>query len=105
MSRFLNSISSCACLGGNIHKCQGLALEEIVVDKTPSKGQFAPGQAYVLLDESYNVKYYNTMSSLYMVFIGLSKCCNSPTAVSFTFHQGGYLLPNYRLKYIEFGGK
>ena len=30
-----------------IHKCQGLTLDEIVVDMTPAKGQFAPGQAYV----------------------------------------------------------
>ena len=30
-----------------IHKCQGLILEEKVVDITPSKGQYAPGQASV----------------------------------------------------------
>ena len=31
----------------SIHKCQGLTLDEIVVDMTPAKGQFASGQAYV----------------------------------------------------------
>ena len=30
-----------------IHKCQGLALQEIVVDMCPSKGQFSADQAYV----------------------------------------------------------
>ena len=30
-----------------IHKCQGLALQEIVVDMCPSKGQFSAAQAYV----------------------------------------------------------
>ena len=30
-----------------IHKCQGLTLPEIVVDMSPSKGRFSPGQAYV----------------------------------------------------------
>ena len=30
-----------------VHKCQGLTMDEIVVDMKPAKGQFAPGQAYV----------------------------------------------------------
>ena len=30
-----------------IHKCQGLTLQEIVVDMCPSKGQFSAGQVYV----------------------------------------------------------
>ena len=30
-----------------IHKCQGLTLPEIVVDMTPAKGRFKPGEAYV----------------------------------------------------------
>ena len=30
-----------------IHKCQGLTLPEIVIDMTPAKGKFKPGQAYV----------------------------------------------------------
>ena len=30
-----------------MHKCQGLTLQEIVVDMCPSKGQFSAGQAYV----------------------------------------------------------
>ena len=30
-----------------IHKCQGLTLPEVVVDMSPDKGKFSPGQAYV----------------------------------------------------------
>ena len=30
-----------------IHKCQGLTLPETVIDMTPAKGKFKPGQAYV----------------------------------------------------------
>ena len=30
-----------------IHKCQGLTLSEIVIDMTPTKGKFRPGEAYV----------------------------------------------------------
>ena len=30
-----------------IHKCQGLTLHEIVIDMTPAKGKFRPGEAYV----------------------------------------------------------
>ena len=30
-----------------IHKCQGLTLSEIVIDMTPTKGKFKPGEAYV----------------------------------------------------------
>ena len=30
-----------------IHKCQGLTLPEIVIDMTPSKSKFKPGEAYV----------------------------------------------------------
>ena len=30
-----------------IHKCQGLTLSEIVIDMTPAKGKFKPGEAYV----------------------------------------------------------
>ena len=29
-----------------IHKCQGLTLPEIVIDLTPAKGRFKPGEAY-----------------------------------------------------------
>ena len=31
----------------SINKCQGLTLEEIVVDMTPTKGSYQQGQAYV----------------------------------------------------------
>ena len=30
-----------------IHKCQGLTLSEIVIDMTPAKGKFRPGEVYV----------------------------------------------------------
>ena len=30
-----------------IHKCQGLTLSEIVIDMTPAKGKFEPGEAHV----------------------------------------------------------
>ena len=30
-----------------IHKCQGLTLPEIIIDMTPAKGRFKPGEAYV----------------------------------------------------------
>ena len=30
-----------------IHKCQRLTLPEIVIDMTPAKGKFKPGEAYV----------------------------------------------------------
>ena len=30
-----------------IYKCQGLTLPEIVIDMTPTKGMFKPGEAYV----------------------------------------------------------
>ena len=30
-----------------IHKCQGLTLSEIVIDMTPAKDMFRPGEAYV----------------------------------------------------------
>ena len=30
-----------------IHKCQGLTLSEIVIDMTPTKGKFRPGEPYV----------------------------------------------------------
>ena len=30
-----------------IHKCQGLTLSEIVIDMTPAKGKFKPGEPYV----------------------------------------------------------
>ena len=30
-----------------IHKCQGLTVPEIVIDITPAKGKFKPGEAYV----------------------------------------------------------
>ena len=30
-----------------IHNCQGLTLPEIVIDMTPAKGRFKPGESYV----------------------------------------------------------
>ena len=34
-------------LAVTIHKCQGLTLPEIVIDMTPAKDRFKPGEAYV----------------------------------------------------------
>ena len=34
-------------LAVTINKCQGLTLPEIVIDMTPEKGKFKPGEAYV----------------------------------------------------------
>ena len=34
-------------LAVTIHKCQGLTLPEIVIDMTPAKGRFKPGETYV----------------------------------------------------------
>ena len=34
-------------LAVTIHKCQGLTLPKIVIDMTPAKGRFKPGEAYV----------------------------------------------------------
>ena len=31
-----------------IHECQGLTLPEIVIDMTPAKGRFKPGEAYII---------------------------------------------------------
>ena len=35
------------CWAVTIHKCQGLTLDEIVVDMSPAKGHYRAGQAYV----------------------------------------------------------
>ena len=49
-----------------IHKCQGLTLPEIVVDMSPEKGTYPPGQAYVALsrvrelDKLHIVNYTHT---------------------------------------------
>ena len=54
---------------------------------------------------AYNILLQHHVFCTYGLYLPVSKYCNSPTAVSFTFHQGGYLLPNSQLKYIELGGK
>ena len=57
-----------------IHKCQGLTLQEIVVDVCPSKGQFSAGQPYVAfsrvceLCKLHNVNYTCTQ-------VHFTKCC------------------------------
>ena len=38
-----------------IHKCQGLALPEIIVDMTPAKGRFRSGPAYVAFSCDHDV--------------------------------------------------
>ena len=35
-----------------IHKCQGLTLPEIVIDMTPAKGRFKPGEVYVAFSKA-----------------------------------------------------
>ena len=62
----INSSSSCSASrlqfplrlswGVTIHKCQGLKLEEIVVDMTPTKGTYYPGQAYVAFSRVKKLK-------------------------------------------------
>ena len=37
-----------------IHKFQGLTLPEIVIDMTPAKGKFKPGEAYVAFSSQNN---------------------------------------------------
>ena len=44
-----------------IHKCQGLTLPEIVIDMTPAKGKFRPGEAYVALSR------VRTLETLYII--------------------------------------
>ena len=39
-----------------IHKCQGLTLSEIVIDMTPAKGKFRPGEAYVAFSRVRTLK-------------------------------------------------
>ena len=39
-----------------IHKCQGLTLPEIVIDMTPAKGKFKPGEAYVAFSRVRTIK-------------------------------------------------
>ena len=44
-----------------IHKCQGLTLPEIVIDMTPAKGKFRPGEAYVAFSR------VRTLQTLYII--------------------------------------
>ena len=44
-----------------IHKCQGLTLPEIVIDMTPAKGKFKPGEAYVAFSR------VRTIEKLYII--------------------------------------
>ena len=51
-----------------IHKCQGLTLPEIVIDMTPAKGRFKPGEAYVAFSrvrtlEKLHIINYTTKSN------------------------------------------
>ena len=41
-----------------IHKCQELTLSEIVIDMTPAKGKFKPGEAYVAFSRVSHFKNY-----------------------------------------------
>ena len=44
-----------------IHKCQGLTLPEIVIDMTPAKGKFKPGEAYAAFSR------VRTLEKLHMI--------------------------------------
>ena len=44
-----------------IHMCQGLTLSEIVIDMTPAKGKFKPGEAYVACSR------VRTLEKLYII--------------------------------------
>ena len=49
-----------------IHKCQGLTLPEIVIDMTPAKGGFKPGEAYIAFSRVRTIEklhIYNYMKS------------------------------------------
>ena len=45
-----------------IHKCQGLTLPEIVVDMSPDKGRFSPGQAYVAFSRVHSLATLHIMN-------------------------------------------
>ena len=53
-----------------IHKCQELTLSEIVIDMTPAKGKFKPGEAYVAfsrvktLDKLHIINYTQSQISV-----------------------------------------
>ena len=54
-----------------IHKCQGLTLPEIVIDMTPSKGKFRPGEAYVAFSR------VRTLETLYIINYTRNQICVS----------------------------
>ena len=45
-----------------IHKCQGLTLPEIVIDMTPAKGKFQPGEAYVAFSRVKTIEKLHIMN-------------------------------------------
>ena len=57
-----------------IHKCQGLTLPKIVVDMSPSKGKFSPGQAYVAFSQVCE------LSKLHIINYTHIQICVSPHA-------------------------
>ena len=54
-----------------IHKCQGLTLSEIVIDMTPAKGKFRPGEAYVAFSR------VRTLQKLYIINYMWNQICVS----------------------------
>ena len=54
-----------------IHKCQGLTLSEIVIDMTPAKGKFRPGEAYVAFSR------VRTLQKLYIINYTQNQICVS----------------------------
>ena len=56
-----------------IHKCQGLTLSEIVIDMTPAKGKFRPGEAYVAFSR------VRTLQKLHIINYTQNQICVSRT--------------------------
>ena len=56
-----------------IRKCQGLTLPEIVVDMSPDKGRFSPGQAYVAFS------HVHSLATLHIINYTSSQICVSPS--------------------------
>ena len=54
-----------------IHKCQGLTLSEIIIDMTPAKGKFRPGEAYVAFSR------VRTLQKLHMIIYTQKQICVS----------------------------
>ena len=45
-----------------VYKCQGLTLPEIVIDMTPAKGKFKPGEGYVTFSRVKTLEKLHTIN-------------------------------------------